>query len=209
MREEWWEKPACWLCDYWWVVLLILILGLLLIFTRDIWLEELGFQPDTPTPTITQVIPTETLSPTATPEVTVTHTLEPMEINPEITLGTGDVQVTLTWHTNDDLDLWVYDPEGALIYYSSPYSSSGGELDVDANLGCSENITYQPVENIFWPEGEAPFGEYKVEVDYFENCGTSGTIEYIVTIKVDGTVNEYSGTFEYEKDHEFVQSFTR
>jgi len=166
MREEWWEKPACWLCDYWWVALLIIILGLLFYFLRPLWLTPL-------------------------------------------TLGTGDVQVTLSWHSKDDLDLWVYDPEGELINYYSSSSSSGGELDVDANAGCEENVRIRPVENIYWSEGEAPLGEYMVEVDYYMNCGTSRPINYKVRLKVDGNVTRYNGVLESEDDHNLVTSFTR
>lgn len=27
MDEEWWEKPACYVCDYWWLFLLLLLMG--------------------------------------------------------------------------------------------------------------------------------------------------------------------------------------
>jgi|GEM_PF-1038658 len=42
MREDWWESPTCWLCDYWWALLAALILALTAYFTRDIWLTALG-----------------------------------------------------------------------------------------------------------------------------------------------------------------------
>jgi hypothetical protein len=38
MNEEWWESPVCWLCDYWWALLLALVLGLSAFFSRAYWL---------------------------------------------------------------------------------------------------------------------------------------------------------------------------
>lgn len=42
MQKDWWESPVCWLCDYWWILLIAVILALTAYFTRDIWLPELG-----------------------------------------------------------------------------------------------------------------------------------------------------------------------
>ena len=41
MNEEWWESPVCWVCDYWWVLLLIIVLALTAFFTRDFWLPAM------------------------------------------------------------------------------------------------------------------------------------------------------------------------
>lgn len=41
MNEEWWESPACWVCDYWWALLLIVVLALTAFFTRDFWLPAM------------------------------------------------------------------------------------------------------------------------------------------------------------------------
>ena len=97
--------------------------------------------------------------------------------------GYGDVQVTLTWNNTADLDLWVTDPYGETIYYAHPWSASGGQLDVDDIDG------YGP-ENIFWPTGGAPSGEYQVRVDYYSG---NGTASYTVLIQSWGHVNSYSG----------------
>lgn len=42
MNKKWWETTACWFCDYWWLLLLSIILALALYFTRDLWLPALG-----------------------------------------------------------------------------------------------------------------------------------------------------------------------
>jgi hypothetical protein len=124
-------------------------------------------------------------------------------------LGTGDVQATLTWDTTDDLDLWVTDPQGVSIFFSSPTSPSGGQLDVDANAGCTGNITDHPIENIFWSAGVAPLGQYKVEVHYYERCVSDTPVSFHVRLLVDGQVSEYDGVVETEDDREIVDVFER
>jgi hypothetical protein len=105
----------------------------------------------------------------------------------DVVLGTGDVQVTLRWETSADLDLHVIDPWGEEIYYSHKNSQSGGELDVDANAGCSTQ-SYSPVENIYWPTGGAPGGMYSVSVVDYGDCGEAGYTSYEVIVKLDGRV---------------------
>lgn len=62
-------------------------------------------------------------------------------------VGTGDVQVTLSWNADSDVDLHVVDPSGEEIYWSNRRSASGGQLDLDSNAACAidgvrnENIT--------------------------------------------------------------------
>lgn len=80
--------------------------------------------------------------------------------------GTGDIQVTLTWNSICDLDLWVTDPQGETINWGNPFSSSGGYLDYDNTFG------YGP-ENVFWAEGMAIQGSYDIKVDYYGGIGTS------------------------------------
>jgi hypothetical protein len=104
----------------------------------------------------------------------------------ETILGTGDVQVTLRWEGEADLDLAVVDPAGEKVWFGSPQSGSGGILDVDANGNC-EGVS-SPVENIYWPKGEAPPGEYSVLVTYFQACEHTGPVDYEVTITLDGDV---------------------
>ena len=113
----------------------------------------------------------------------VTALLSPNQVN----LGTGDVQVTLRWNGSADLDLHVTDPDGAEIWFGAPSAASGGTLDVDANAGCEEQML-RPVENIFWPDGAAPHGAYRVSVVFYQDCDGSGTADYEVTIKTDRQV---------------------
>ena len=127
--------------------------------------------------------------------------------NDEPELGTGDVQVTLRWDNSADLDLHVTDPAGEEIYFAVPSSASGGRLDVDANATCEGDA---PVENIFWPTGEAPVGTYSVSVDYYGACDATEPANYVVTILVNGQeVNSVSGTIADGDETVFIGEFSR
>lgn len=117
-------------------------------------------------------------------------------------LRTGDVKVTLIWWSTADLDLHVVDPNGCEIYWDNRRCPSGGELDVDANCDCGScgTVTTTPVENIYWPPGQAPRGEYKVYVKYYRLChGASSTESFKVRILVDGKELEYTGKVSEDK----------
>lgn len=106
-----------------------------------------------------------------------------------IELGTGDVQVTLRWTGDADLDLHVIDPEGFEIFYFDARSPSGGELDFDVDN--QELVCGQPssnVENVFWPEGGSIPGVYQAFVIHYEDslCGQPGS--YTLELKIDGVV---------------------
>ncbi len=105
-------------------------------------------------------------------------------------LGTGDVQITLRWGSQADMDLSVTDPTGAHIDFENSTSPSGGTLDVDSNANC-DTATGAGVENIFWPTGSAPDGEYTVTVTYFDVCGAAtGPQTYDLTFLVGGAETE-------------------
>lgn len=126
-----------------------------------------------------------------------------------IALGTGDVQLTLTWDSTDDLDLHVVDPDGEEIFWNARTSTSGGQLDVDSNAACGGTTT-TPVENIFWPSGESPDGHYEVKVNFFEECGGDGSSQdFTVTTRIDGEViDEFEGTIT-DQDTVDVSEFDR
>lgn len=119
-------------------------------------------------------------------------------VPPDVELGTGDVQATLLWSSGDDLDLHVIDPAGAELYFASPTSASGGQLDHDDTAGCSAGSGTH-VENVFWAEGTAPSGEYQAYVDAFGLCGQSASYELRIT--VNGTVvSDTTGTVSGGQD---------
>ena len=77
----------------------------------------------------------------------------------------SDVQVSLMWNNFNDLDLHIVCPSGERIHGGNKISKCGGELDVDANV---RPETKKPVENVFWPEGTAPAGQYQVYVHHYK-----------------------------------------
>jgi hypothetical protein len=107
-------------------------------------------------------------------------------------VGTGDVQVTLSWDADSDVDLHVIDPAGEEVYYAHRQSASGGQLDLDSNAGCT--IDGVRNENITWPVGRAPRGSYTVRVDYWSSCSVSQT-NYTVRVNNGGSVQVFSGSF--------------
>ena len=42
MNEEWWERPTCFICDYGWIILLVLIRGVALGLRGNLGLLLLG-----------------------------------------------------------------------------------------------------------------------------------------------------------------------
>jgi hypothetical protein len=99
------------------------------------------------------------------------------------TLGTGDVQITLQWTGDCDLDLHVTDPSGAQISYGSPTSPTGGALDIDdiPNSGATDNH----IENVFWAAGTAPRGAYQVSANGY-GTQTSSMCPYTLGAFVSG-----------------------
>ena len=104
-------------------------------------------------------------------------------------LGTGDLQVTLTWDTDfSDVDLYVLEPDGTWVYYAAPNGPTA-ELDFDDTEG------FGP-ENIFVPPGNAASGTYSAAIDMFSLDGiTTDTNCTIQVTTFDGTPGEQQQTF--------------
>lgn len=143
-------------------------------FTLEDILESLRFTKPVGAPAVPPTTTTTTTTTTAPPETTTT-----------IVLGTGDVQATLRWSGDADLDLHVIDPDGVEIYYDAARSPSGGTLDVDMVPDCG--ATGDNVENVFWPEGESIPGVYQAFVVHYDSsCASSASFQ--LELKVDGQV---------------------
>lgn len=113
-----------------------------------------------------------------------------------VTVGTGEVQVSISWDTNADVDLHVVEPSDEEIYYGHRTSATGGELDLDSNVGCAAGPQN---ENITWESG-APSGTYIVRVDYFSDCDHA-TTNYVVTVRRSGHATQtYTGTLNAPGD---------
>jgi len=118
-----------------------------------------------------------------------------------LSYGYGDVQITLTWDNEADLDLHVIDPSGEEIFWVHKYSASNGSLDVDDIDG------YGP-ENIYWPQGEAPEGNYQVYVHHYPWTTKPTTSNYTVLIYAFGESKTYSGSISYD-EIVFITSFNQ
>jgi hypothetical protein len=106
--------------------------------------------------------------------------------------GIGDVKVTLSFDRLHDLDLHVVEPSGDQIFYRTPGSTTGGQLDLDSGANC-EPSPYN-TENVYWPPGGAPPGTYRVSVQNFQQC-SPGEIKFTVRIAYDDVVRTYDGSF--------------
>lgn len=114
-------------------------------------------------------------------------------------VGNGDVEVTLTMTEATDLDLYVVDPTGVVIYYGNQGGFSGGQLDLDANAACSSNLGVNN-EHIFWPRGQAPAGTYTVRVSNFESCIGGRPVDYRITVRNCGETVVLGGSFRGQGD---------
>ncbi len=126
-------------------------------------------------------------------------------------VGTGDIQVTLTWYNESslDLDLWVQDPNDEWCYYGNGQApnvtGSGGQLDRDNLCGNYENG--RP-ENIYWTT-TPPAGEYVVAVDWYSSCSNDlGNQAITVRTVVQGTTRSFNTTIETDQDMKEITRFT-
>jgi hypothetical protein len=99
---------------------------------------------------------------------------------------TGDIQISIAWNTLDDIDLHVkfQDKFGQFSYISWMNRSgiNGGMLDVDMNAHPA-NLTQRAVENVFWPFGSSPNGDFMVGIHNFRNWSGAASVPVTVVIK--------------------------
>ena len=117
-------------------------------------------------------------------------------------VGSGDIQISVSWTDSADVDLHVIDPNNEEIYFAHRNSASGGTLDLDANAACGRNTfndgtppAFVSNENIVWPVGLAIPGTYKVVLDYWSDCGVART-DWVVTVQRVGAQPQiFTGNF--------------
>ena len=107
-----------------------------------------------------------------------------------VAVGTGNLQVTVSWDTRADVDLHVVEPSGEEIFYDNSRSDMGGMLDLDANRRCRGDDTRN--ENRVWDA--PPRGRYVVRVNHWSSCG-AGSTNYIVRVNGAGRGQVFRGTF--------------
>ena len=92
----------------------------------------------------------------------------------------GEVQFSLAWHSQNDVDLHVIVPSGEHISFSHRTSKCKGNLDVDMNaqstannsnmetdVAAEKSYSAEPVENVRWLDRTAPSGRYMVIVNQY------------------------------------------
>ena len=107
-----------------------------------------------------------------------------------IPAGTGEMQISLSWDKEDDVDLHLVKQDEGRIYYGNKtmYDATGAllaELDIDSNPGCS--IDGIKNENIYFEQ--LADGQYSIFVDLYSKCNESGSAgsKYIVNVMYNGT----------------------
>lgn len=103
--------------------------------------------------------------------------------------GIGELQVSLSWDKEDDVDLHLYDADNNHIYYSNKVvknvetGETVGELDIDSNPNC--NIDGVKNENIYYKNLQD--GTYRIYVDLYRKCTNSTGSKYAVNVLHNGT----------------------
>lgn len=115
--------------------------------------------------------------------------------------STGSIQITLGWDTGADIDLYVTDPEGDVIYYNEKnrHSASGGFMDHDARGDCRKEQKNTQIENVYWETEQPPKGKYKVEAEYWGPCGDYDATRITVSVSIKSNI---IGVFRYTMNPE-------
>lgn len=124
MQERWWERPVCIVCEYWWVAVLAIALGLTAYFMRGYWMPAIGM---TPVPTATQPGPsavpaTAAVAPSATPEGTTAF---------QDPAGNYKLEHPTDWtreDVGDQVQAWQL-PEGAEVSVHAEPAQPGDTLE--------------------------------------------------------------------------------
>lgn len=131
------------------------------------------------------------------------HWTEPATVNMKaVKVGSGKIQITLTWNTEADVDLYLIEPDGHTIAYFDDTSNAGdGFLDVDDIDG------FGP-ENIFY-EADIPAGEYQVQVNLFDVLSSADLpTSYTVKVKRNNISEVFNGSLGEVDETDDVTSFT-
>jgi uncharacterized protein YfaP (DUF2135 family) len=106
------------------------------------------------------------------------------------------VQITVAWNSRADIDLYVRDPSGEMVFYNEQARRSpvGGSLDHPARGQCRPEQAITNVESAHWP-APAPAGPYVVELHYFGPCGDPVETEVTMSVVVHGKLG---GVYRYK-----------
>jgi hypothetical protein len=93
--------------------------------------------------------------------------------------GTGLMQVTASWDTEADIDLYVTGPLGDTLSFQRPATPFGARVDHSGRGACVGDMPNPQIENIRWVGIRPMDGIYKVEVHYWGECVSSGGPTYV------------------------------
>ncbi|MCY3977912.1 MAG: hypothetical protein OXG23_07410, partial [Chloroflexi bacterium] len=126
----------------------------------------------------------------------------------DLSLPQGDIEVSLFWSTNADLQLLVRDPAGESVFDDNPLVASGGILQEAGNVNCVPAATGTPASYIYWPPGTMRPGTYEVEVWYQNACSElPPPVDFTLLIEVNGQVVADAREFP-QAGQRFVTNFT-
>jgi len=112
--------------------------------------------------------------------------------------GVGDISFRLAWEGEADLDLYVFSPLGEQIDFLHREVASGGLLDVDCNVTVLEPAPLpsgqstlvprklrcpRPLENVYWPRGDAPAGTYGIQVLLADGAGALASDAFALEVR--------------------------
>jgi uncharacterized protein YfaP (DUF2135 family) len=125
-----------------------------------------------------------------------------------LNLPQGDIEVSLFWSTNADLQLLVRDPAGESVFDDNPLVASGGVLQEAGNVNCVPSASGTPVSYIYWPPGTMRPGTYEVEVWYQNACeDLPPPVDFTLLIEVNGQVVADAREFP-QAGQRYVTNFT-
>lgn len=100
----------------------------------------------------------------------------------------GDVQISLSWNSTDDIDLHVLVlPMQSQINWVNKRGLCGGMLDIDMNAH-AHMLSNRPVENVFWPNQQAPQAIYVVGVQNYMPWSRNLHTPVLVVVKARGKI---------------------
>jgi RNA polymerase-binding transcription factor DksA len=123
-----------------------------------------------------------------------------------LTPSSGDVQILLNWDNINDLDLICMDPNGDVVWFRNKSVPSGGNLEIDMNAGKTKSNN--PIENIYWPTGGAPEGNYRVAISYYKQHASQDETKYKATIKYGDSTKIINGTIKSVDKNKSIFEFT-
>lgn len=121
------------------------------------------------------------------------------------TAGYPRFNLQFTGGAYNDVDLYVETPNGAIISYNN-IAAQNGRMDIDCLCGdCPDGAN----ENVFWQDGKAPRGTYKIWAEYFDPCMVEdGAAAYTIRMmKGKQVLNTFTGKLSSHNRKSVVYTF--